>query len=645
MTTVYQPTGHIPTRTELRTGQPVSLLTVTLGVTIMRWSSHPVVVPTVQGEDLPFPGGINAQVHERLIELFSDSPGETEASFNDLPDLYGLGQLIASGAVLGAAAAEFSLWFVGTLHEDRDVFVNGFLSNPEYGGDRDPVNFTIVERGEDNTNEWPPAGWIVNDETWSSSSAIPDDYDGVEYPTILGQFDPESTAVASRALKVDENGSGQAITVLIAGHWVASDTVGLVATDGSARIPVAEITNEVVRDFDDVGQRVSFVDVSTEVADFRTASQIMVLWTDAQGGFSDNRPWFEDTFTPTAGPSGSPWERTLTLTSGTTTGFTVGPALFVRVADGSTHKLTISGLTATTAIVTLHKLSVLPSTGDTLRQAKPSAGLLTGAGDVLIWILERTNLRWNRGRWFAARDFLNDFDIGCVIEESVDLWEYARSEIIPILPISIAAGAKGIEPIVWRYDATADQAIAVIRRGPGVWRDGPVQYLGALGDISNQFKVRYAVSALTDEPRRVLYLDGGLERLSEFPPASFIAVNAASAKSQSIHGIRRTEVLSNVIWKRGAALKAVAWMSIAFGFLHRKVSYVVGKEFGYLRPGDVVSLTDDELGEVDRVALVAGVTRGDAEWMQLQLQIVTNPATSQRTTGPNPDGGDKPPPN
>ena len=162
----YAPTGRIPTRTELRTGQLVTLVTVSLGVTVMRWSSHPVDVPSAEG-DLPFPGGVDARTHERLISLFADSAGETQASFNDLPDLYSLGPLISGGAVLGAARAEYSLWAVGTTYEERDVFVTGHLDSPQYGGERDPVAFTITQRAEENTQEWPPPAWSV---AWSCNS-------------------------------------------------------------------------------------------------------------------------------------------------------------------------------------------------------------------------------------------------------------------------------------------------------------------------------------------------------------------------------------------------------------------------------------------------------------------------------------------
>ena len=181
--------------------------------------------------------------------------------------------------------------------------------------------------------------------------------------------------------------------------------------------------------------------------------------------------------------------------------------------------------------------------------------------------------------------------------------------------------------------------------------------MGDDSDIVNQFKLGLRVSSLTNAPKAYAYLGGELPRIVPdttiaLPSLTLVAgesvsviANAACAKSQSIFGIRRSSEESNVLWGRATAYRVLAWWSVANGFVHRKVTYTVGKEFGYLRPGDVVSLFDDELGEVDRVALVAGVDRGDAEWMDLTLQIVTNPATSRRTTGPYPDGGDLPPSN
>jgi len=666
--TAYTPVGYPVAFRDIDGRDLVWLLEVYLGGTVLRWSTKPVDVPTASGGSLAFPGGVDGHTQQRLLALFDDSPGEVEASFTELPSPEGLGSLIAQGAVLGAASAAVSLWAVGTLYEERDVYVVGQLSRPQYGGDRDPVAFTVTERANNNSQVWPPESEIMTSGTFGDpipgpsgpiprSNSIRAEAVGATYPYILGQFNASNPFPASRMLVYDETNPGTAgqLYGLLAGGWIASDEVTVVPTDGTGVVALAS-DQEVHRTVDSIGQPISIISWAT-TAEQAEATQYLVQIFDRDGGWTDGEIYNRSEVSTAAVVAPAAQGR-FNITTNDALPWRLGSAQYT--TSNGVVDCTVVLVNSTTDIdVISANRSDPPTATSVFRQLIGGSSTTKGAGDVLIWLLERTDLVWNRGAWEAARAFLNGWPVGCVIEERVDLWDYAQSEILPLLPISITAGAKGIEPVVWRYEATTADAIADIRRGPGVWRSGAVEYVGEYEDVRNEHRLKYAVTALNDEGIGSLSQSGSLgrrmPRTSVVLPASLaksagalidlpfeFTSNASAAKSQSIYGVRSQSLTSNVVHTPYAAHACLQWRAVADGFLHRRVRYMLGAEYGFLRPGDVVSLTDEEIGEVNRVALVAGVERGDTPYMTITLQIVTNPATSSRTTGPNPDGGSTP---
>lgn len=99
----------------------------------------------------------------------------------------------------------------------------------------------------------------------------------------------------------------------------------------------------------------------------------------------------------------------------------------------------------------------------------PDGTAIRAAGDVLAWALSEIRLPkpadavWatvDLGRTAGAAGYLRDFLIDGVIEEQTSAWEFISGNLMPLLPASIVTGPDGAYPVVWRYDATATDAVA-----------------------------------------------------------------------------------------------------------------------------------------------------------------------------------------
>lgn len=256
---------------------------------------------------------------------------------------------------------------------------------------------------------------------------------------------------------------------------------------------------------------------------------------------------------------------------------------------------------------------------------------LSGAGDLLMWLLARAQVEVDIKAFRAARGLLNQYQVGGYINEIVSPVQWIIDNLLPILPVSLVSGPNGVKPIVWAMDATSDDAVMELVAGAGVTRSSPVSYLRGPADIANEIQVSYAPRARTGEMTRVLTLG------SEYDPNSYledpdpedhpaqIHGQAYSRISQSRYGRRVYTTESDLIHSDATAGMVAAWMMRAMALPQRTVSYVGGAVCGYLEPGDVVALTDAAMHFNAQVCLVVGSTWTSETSVTLDLLITDDP--------------------
>ena len=86
---------------------------------------------------------------------------------------------------------------------------------------------------------------------------------------------------------------------------------------------------------------------------------------------------------------------------------------------------------STTSIPVLRNGLAINSTD----MARPDGSAISGAGSALRWLLERSSLRWDRGRVAAVVDYLNSYRVDLSIQAApdarVDPWEYIQQHLLP----------------------------------------------------------------------------------------------------------------------------------------------------------------------------------------------------------------------
>ncbi len=669
-----EPGGGVLGRTDIEGSALVWLLEVELNGVTLRWSSRPVDVVTEAGASLHYPGGLDALTQEKRLTLFSDTGEAPEASFNNLP-LFGvdLPSLIEGGALLSARPGELALWVEGTTYERRLVVVWGHTRGAEYGAPEEGVGFTLGERALDDAGVFPPAGAVVraggfSDEAtaagWTSGShETPEESRGRSYPAVFGNpggrgFDTtggDQVYKGSPAIPIDYDTSVPKATILLLSYgWVASQYVTIHPMSGDARFGTPD-TFAVALGTDNFGHPFSYVDISSKGTGFADAPEFWAAWPDVGGGIVPNTgpQYLTTNVTSNAtGSNQSDWSFTVASSSG----FAEGDVVYwVELDNGLANRAVITSISGTTWGI--RNLDGPTATGprttdsDFIRVSQASEQAVNAAGEALHYMMSFSTKRWDVSRWQAIRQRANQFRIDACIREPVKPWAFVRRHLLKdFLPLSTHATFDGVAPVWWRYEAGPSEAVAHLHAAVAdlptsgfAVRTGPVEYQGELSDIANRITFGYQFTPRRGVAGRARTMQGrwdeGAEDSVTFgsQTLTFNIASLAASRSRALFGEREKRYDCAITADIATADAVLGWLAVRDGFNHRIVPYAVGKEYAHLDLGDVVTLTDDELGISDRVALVVGLSYSATPFLQVWLQLVTNPAVTSVATGPNPD--------
>ncbi len=256
---------------------------------------------------------------------------------------------------------------------------------------------------------------------------------------------------------------------------------------------------------------------------------------------------------------------------------------------------------------------------------------ISGAGSALLWLLERSSLRWDRGRLAAILPFLNAYRVDCAIQASpdqrVDPWAYIQQHLLPILPITPAHATTsgGLSFVLWRFDALEGDAHAHLQVGErSVERISAVSF-SDLDSISNEFRLSYAFNAETSKPTEDYTLSG-----DELVIADGASSNNYCRVSHSRYGARITEEASEIIYDHSTAAKVCGWWSRAFALASRSVTYSASSEFGFLELGDPVLLTDADISWSSQLCLVSAIRWMSGSSIEITLRAIEDPGRDPR---------------
>lgn len=242
-----------------------------------------------------------------------------------------------------------------------------------------------------------------------------------------------------------------------------------------------------------------------------------------------------------------------------------------------------------------------------------TGGVLETAGDYLAWLLRLTEQQVDHGRVNAARDALRAFNIGTYLDESVTVADYIREAVLDIVPVSLAVGPRGVYPYVWRWDATADDAVAHfdVTEDPDIERDGLVTYED--GDrVVNTLQLLYrwnpqteaygaeiwAVGDPASRPRGLRFGGSTASLTRSYWTDPVLAVSVGR------YGIRRETLETAIVVDVLTAEHVLAWRSRRWALPSRVVDYTCPQRWAWIEPGDLVTVTDPDLSWSERLCLV-----------------------------------------
>ena len=235
-------------------------------------------------------------------------------------------------------------------------------------------------------------------------------------------------------------------------------------------------------------------------------------------------------------------------------------------------------------------------------------GYLQNAGDILRYLLHLSGVKVDDGRTAAAAEFLTGYELDFFIGERVDVMDFIKSDLLPLLPCSLRASSEGLYPVVWRYDATAQDAKADLIADRHIYRESDVEYQST--PVANEISLKYRYNARYAKLRNQVTVTGDLNKKT----GKFLWRNSYTVTSRSRYGLKPLEIETDLVSSRATAGRIINWMSRAYSSRHRKISYRAPYKLGYLQVGDVVTVTDSELHFDDQVMLIQAI-----EWTEEDL--------------------------
>lgn len=243
-------------------------------------------------------------------------------------------------------------------------------------------------------------------------------------------------------------------------------------------------------------------------------------------------------------------------------------------------------------------------------------GSLHGAGEVLRYLLRRSSIAYDRGRTYAALRQLDQYQIDCYADDpEVTIFDWLADNLLPLLPVSIVAGPRGLRPILMRADLRTLDAVDHMQAGPEAQRASAVQYSTA--EPIQRIQIEYAPRGDSGDYLRTCSLSGDSDSTARSAPLR----RSVQRYVRDGEGLATLRIETDVVYDTATAELIASTQAALRAMPYREISYECDpRRWGYLEPGDALTLTDPDLAFSDEIALVQGVS-WTATTVQVQLVL------------------------
>jgi hypothetical protein len=537
------------------------LLDLSVGGVVYRYSTSAADVRTASGRVLSYLAGL-ADFELRLDGL-EESQG---LEVLDLRQSWAL--LAARGDGLDRQSAVLRYWESGDEIERARLVIDGVVDTPEYGEPNSPGRLVFTLQVPDLDQLFPDAQAVVDTTTFVNTTnveVIDDQVVGAVYPYVFGY----------------------------PGHREGSDD-----PDIFPAVPALLVKYNAV-----TGAGESRLLIGAGTMDVAHRSALVTLWDsdETDGAILD---FANQTETAQLGQD----------------------------LLGRTYSFIEFTIAAPIAPVVGHHYytSYTPSAGGGLLLPDRS-GPIRSLTDVAIWVLRNSGRQVDLQAQETQRDQLDRFSVDGYLNQRLALLPWFEQQLQPLFPIVRVRGPKGIYYRHVDWSATRTSARAQLSADTGEVRRA--SSLTTVRDaLANQFTLEYAQSPQTGGyyGRRVLAPQSGLSAVPSSDPSLLYApvlderiIGAPlCARSEAKYGpIERDVVQTPFLWSDLTAVQVLQYWSALDCFPRRFVDYTGANLAGFVR-GDIVTITDAEVGLDRAVALVDAVTLSGQRLVTLSLEIL-----------------------
>lgn len=241
-------------------------------------------------------------------------------------------------------------------------------------------------------------------------------------------------------------------------------------------------------------------------------------------------------------------------------------------------------------------------------------------GDLLVYLLDQSSITLDRPAWTSLDAQIGGLRIDGFVDETVSTWEWITDNLLPLLPLSILPGPDGYYPVIWRLGADRSEAVATISPDDDVLieRQGRLTY-SKLSEVVNSLTFKHSIDLQEGSPRRTMAMSPSPD-LDEGELGSYYC-----ELSEGRYGVREEEVDSDIVWRAETATYVLARMVERSALPSREVSYSLPSSYGWLRLGDVVLVSDEEVHLDREIALIVGLRWVSEEEIEARLLLPARP--------------------
>jgi len=276
-----------------------------------------------------------------------------------------------------------------------------------------------------------------------------------------------------------------------------------------------------------------------------------------------------------------------------------------------------------------------------------TGGQLSRGGDLIAWSLESLKIDFDRSAFEAVRPILNEYKFAGYINDSgIKIYEFLQKYIIPFLPVTLTTGAGGIYPVIdhrntelflsprisIETNATFERISPVTPRQSEIINDLLVKYASGFESTTkfnaNVFGGSFGAyeSVGGTEYKGMIYIRAKRQEGIETP---YEVVSPYCIISQQRYGVQSSTIEIDYVHDRDTAIK------IGLDIIRRKslpekvCTYRAAFSFGYLSIGDVIELTDSDIGLSQSRVQIVGKRYDGASWLY-DIMFQENPIDNVR---------------